>query len=272
MMSEDPQTVVLQSYFRQFITGSHILHYHAVLDAYGHLSFRHPSNPSTFFMSREIAPGTISSPDDLIEYNVSDAEPVDPGATKGYAERHIHSEIYKRHPSVQAAVHSHSEAVVPYGISGVPLRPCYHMAGFLRAEGAPVYEISEYWREGDVKDMLVRNEWLGAGLAVLFDDGVALALMRGHGFTAVGESIEEVVLRAVYTQKNAAIQTSALITRAALFSGGEQVSRADASDGVHYLSPEEASAATEMTRWSAQRPWKLWVREVEACKLYVNSA
>ena len=94
-------------------------------------------------------PGHHSSPDDLIEYHVGDAEPVDPSSsTKGYSERHIHSEVYKGHPSVQAAVHSHSEAVVPT-ISGVPLRPCYHMAGFLRAEGVLVYEISEHWRGGE---------------------------------------------------------------------------------------------------------------------------
>jgi ribulose-5-phosphate 4-epimerase/fuculose-1-phosphate aldolase len=273
MPPADPQSAVLQSYFRQFITGSHVLHYHSVLDAYGHLSFRHPSNPSTFFMSRYIAPATISSPEDLIEYRVSDAEPVDPSSsTKGYSERRIHSEVYKRHPSVRAVVHSHSEAVVPYTVSGVPLRPCYHMAGFLRSGGAPVYEISEHLQEGDERDMLVRNEGLGGALAERFDGGVAVALMRGHGFTAVGEGIEEVVLRAVYTQKNAAIQTAALTTRAAyLAGGGGEATTADAQ-GIRYLSEEETADATEMTRWSAQRPWKLWAREVEACGLYVNSA
>lgn len=266
----NPQTAIIRSHIREFITGSHILHFHAVLDAYGHLSFRHPLDPSHFFMSRNIAPGTISSPEDVIEYRVADAEPVDPAATKGYAERHIHSEIYKRHPEVNAAVHSHSEAVVPFTISGVPLRPCYHMAGFLRSEGAPVYEIGKHWREGDKRDMLVRNEGLGSALAEHFDEGVAVTLMRGHGFTAVGGSIEEVVLRSVYTQKNAAVQTAALTMRAAFVTGGGQV--VGNSSGLHYLSGEEARAATEMTQNTAQRPWKLWEREVEACGLYVNSA
>ncbi|OIW28587.1 arad-like aldolase/epimerase [Coniochaeta ligniaria NRRL 30616] len=277
MSPQDPHPAIIQCSIRNFITASHILHHHAVLDAYGHLSFRHPFSPTTFFMSRNIAPATISSPDDLIEYHITDASPVDPSAAanKGYAERHIHSEIHKRHPSVRAAVHSHSEAVVPYSVSGVPLRPVYHMAGFLRASGAPVFEISEHWREGDVKDMLVRNEWLGAAHAAHFDDGVAVVLMRGHGFTAVGGSVEEVVLRAVYTAKNAAIQTGALTMRgaAAFLAGGGQVSTSGAaSDGIRYLSQEEAEAATEMTRWSALRPWGLWVREVEACGLYVNGA
>lgn len=71
-------------------------------------------------MSRYIAPATISSEQDLIEYWVENAEPVDPTSVKGYSERCIHSEIFKKYPEVQSAIHSHSEAVVPYSISGVP--------------------------------------------------------------------------------------------------------------------------------------------------------
>lgn len=73
-------------------------------------------------MSRYIAPATISSERDLIEYHVENAEPVDPGASKGYSERCIHSEIYKRYPEVNSVIHSHSEEVVPYSVSGQPYR------------------------------------------------------------------------------------------------------------------------------------------------------
>ncbi|KAF3768637.1 hypothetical protein M406DRAFT_320930, partial [Cryphonectria parasitica EP155] len=128
---DDHHEVALQNLYRKFITGCHILHYHGVLDAYGHLSVRHPFDQHMFIMSKYIAPGTISSPDDLIIYYVDNAEPLDPSSTKGYSERHIHSEVYKRHRNVQAVIHSHAESVIPYTISGVPLRPCYHMAGFL---------------------------------------------------------------------------------------------------------------------------------------------
>ena len=74
-------------------------------------------------MSRYIAPATISSERDLIEYYIETAEPVDPSAPKGYSERCIHSEIYKRYPEVNSVAHSHSEAVVPYSISGQPFLP-----------------------------------------------------------------------------------------------------------------------------------------------------
>ena len=69
-------------------------------------------------MSQDIAPATISSRTDLIEYWVENAEPVDPAAAKGYAERYIHSEVLKRFPDVNSVIHSHSESVLPYSISG----------------------------------------------------------------------------------------------------------------------------------------------------------
>ncbi|KAH6651473.1 class II aldolase and Adducin N-terminal domain-containing protein [Truncatella angustata] len=262
---EGVQEAVLKSTHRKLISGSHILHYHNVFDAYGHLSCRHPFKPNVFIMSREAAPGTISSPADLIEYFVSNAEPVVANSANGFAERHIHSEIYKQYPSTQAVLHSHADSVIPYTISGVPLRPCYHMAGFL-GNWVNVFDIASSYQATDKKDMLVRNEHLGAALARNFDFGQAVVLMRGHGFTAVAENIEECVLRGIYTARNAAIQTAALTTQAAYGS------RDGPLQPIKYLSPEEAEAAKDMAKWSAQRPWKLWLREVDTSNLYVNAA
>jgi hypothetical protein len=36
-------------------------------------------------------------------------------------------------PWVNAIVHSHSPAVIPFGVSRTPLKPLYHMSGFLDA-------------------------------------------------------------------------------------------------------------------------------------------
>lgn len=271
MELDDTQRTILAALHRNFIDGCHILHYHGVLDAYGHLSVRHPFNPQVFIMSRSMAPGTISSPDDLIEYHISNAEPLDPGSVKGFAERHIHSEVYKRHADVQAVIHSHAESVIPYTISSVPLRPCYHMAGFLGLgeQGCPaVYDAADFFLEDDVPDMLVRNSHLGVALAACFDNGSVVTLMRGHGLTVIGGGIEEVVSRAVYTMKNASIQTAALMTQTAFAAQSGQ----DVQSGLKFLNMKESRAATNMSKWSAQRPWKLWVREVEARGLYLNSA
>ncbi|KAH7416617.1 class II aldolase and Adducin N-terminal domain-containing protein [Cadophora sp. MPI-SDFR-AT-0126] len=243
---------------RKFVSGCHILHYHRVLDAYGHLSVRYPTQRHLFVMARQVPLALVAAPEDLVQYRVSDASPVDPLMTDGYVERYIHSEIFKKYPEVNAVIHSYSESVIPYGIYGVPLQPCFHMAGFLGATE-------------DTKDLLVRNTRLGAALADCFSDsssesrsaGYVVVMMRGHGMIVVAANIEECVLRSVYTQQNAAIQTTVLITRAA-YSSSKLLA------DVRFLNDAEAADAAVMTHWSSSRLWKLWVKEVEQAGLYCN--
>lgn len=82
-------------------------------------------------MSGDKAPALVSSPSDLIEYQVSNSCAVRKSAKKGYQERFIHSEIYKRFPEINSVVHSHSQAVLPYTMNGVQMEPAFHIAGFL---------------------------------------------------------------------------------------------------------------------------------------------
>lgn len=260
----------MQWHQRKLIAGNHILHHHGLLDAYGHLSFRSPEDPDIFIMSRSIAPATVSSPDDLVEYTVPEGEAFDPSSPEGYAERRIHSEIYKRHPEIQAVAHCHSDSVAPYTVCNVPLRACCHTAGFLGPGPVPVYDVADHAKPDDTLDLLVRNENLAYELAKHFDNGNVVALMRGHGFTVVAENLELVVLRAIYTERNAKMLTDALTLSAATRPAG--VSPEAATWGIRYLNEREAAEAANMTRWSAHRPWKLWVREVEVSGLYVNYA
>ncbi|KAH8700314.1 class II aldolase and Adducin N-terminal domain-containing protein [Talaromyces proteolyticus] len=256
----------MESLHKSFISGCHILHYHRILDAYGHLSVRHPTRNDVFLMCRSMAPATVSSRLDIIEYYIEDASPVDPGSPLGYVERFIHSEIYKRYSDVQSIIHSHSPDVVPYSISGVPLQPCVHLAGFL-GKKVPNFDILDFYETGDVRDLLIRNRQLGKQLASYFSSNSgglteAVVLMRGHGFTVVGGSIEECVFRAIYTSENARIQSSALALSTA---------HPLATD-IKYIHETEIPASTAMTQWSYMRPWKLWVQEVEATSLYTNLA
>lgn len=124
-------SLTLTDALRTLVTGLHILSNHNVLDAYGHVSVRNPENNSTFWMPANIPPALVSSRDDLVQYYVDNASAVDTNAREGYIERYIHSEIYKHYPAVISVVHSHAEGVLPYCISGVPLRPTLHTVGFL---------------------------------------------------------------------------------------------------------------------------------------------
>ncbi|OCL07757.1 arad-like aldolase/epimerase [Glonium stellatum] len=249
----------LEDLFRGLVTASHILHYHGVLDAYGHISVRSPDNPATFYLPCNISPALLNDADDLIEYNVADATPVEKDAKAGYLERYIHSEIYKRFPSINSVVHSHCNDVLPYCVSGVPLKPTVHMAGFLGAS-APVWNISSHYPSSSKHDLLVRTNTLGASLSAAFKPATsagfiyskvrsaippqiggstaepshepdhAVILMRGHGFTTVAHSIEEAVYQAIYTKEAAKTQTAALIVHNAYF-GSTIEGKVDIEDG-----------------------------------------
>src|SRR5260370_36544834 len=76
-----------------------------------------------------------------MEYDL-DSKPVDAKGRGSYKERFIHGEIYKVRPDVNAVIHSHSPAVIPFGITAVPMRPVFHTAAFLHV-GVPVFEIRD---------------------------------------------------------------------------------------------------------------------------------
>ncbi len=113
-------------------------------------------------------------------------------------ERFIHGEIYRARPDVMAVVHTHAPALIPFGVSTTPLRPLYHMCGFLET-GAPVFDIR---KEYGMTNLLITQADLGQSLAATLGNS-AVVLMRGHGATVVGSSVKEAVFRAVYTMVNA---------------------------------------------------------------------
>ena len=55
-----------------------------VLDAFGHVSLRHPADPDRYLLSRSRSPGLIA-PDDILEFTL-DSEPVAPPSVQLYAE------------------------------------------------------------------------------------------------------------------------------------------------------------------------------------------
>ncbi len=120
------------------VAANRILADQGVLDGFGHVSIRHPGNPGRFLMSRSLAPA-LTKPEDIIEYDL-ECTPVDARDRPSFLERFIHCEIYKARADVRSVVHTHSPAVVPFAASTVPLRPMFHVAGFLAA-GVPVFEI-----------------------------------------------------------------------------------------------------------------------------------
>lgn len=228
-----------RSIVQELVLANRILSNEGVVDAYGHVSVRDDRNPNHYFLARHVAAGLVTAAD-IIEYDL-DTNPVGGPRTDGYSERFIHGEIYKARPDVMAIVHFHAPEVIPFGVSGVPLRPVFHMAAFL-GEGVPVFEIRD---SGGVTDMLIRTPALGHALAQTLADKPA-ALMRGHGAVVTGGSLHIVVGRAYYMKMNAKIQQDAI-----LLSGGK----------VTYLEPEEAKKTAPQDGF--ERAWDLWKQQVK---------
>jgi ribulose-5-phosphate 4-epimerase/fuculose-1-phosphate aldolase len=222
------------------VAANRILAMHGVLDAYGHVSVRSDTNPGHFVMSRSLAPSLVSAAD-LMSHG-PDSEPAGDDR-KPYLERFIHGEMYRQRPDVMAVVHSHADAVIPFGVTKGKLRPVYHMASFLWS-GVPVFDIR---RNTPENDLLIRDHRLGKELAGAIG-ACACVLMRGHGMTVVGDSLQEAVFRSVYTQMNARLQASA----------------SQLEGPIEFLNAEEGRRATITNRATLERPWELWKKKAMA--------
>ncbi len=185
------------------VAASRILAQHGVLDAWGHVSMRHPKNPERYLLSRARAPALVSA-EDIMEFDL-DSNPVDQRDRRMFLERFIHGSAFKARPDVNAVVHSHSPTVIPFSVTDQPLKAISHIASFL-AKGCPCFEIRDV---GLTQGLLVTNNKQGAALAKVLGDG-PVALMRGHGNLVVAGDIPRAVHRALYTEVNAQQLVTAL--------------------------------------------------------------
>jgi ribulose-5-phosphate 4-epimerase/fuculose-1-phosphate aldolase len=138
-----------------------------------------------------------------------------------------------------AVVHSHSPAVIPFGVTKVPMRAMFHNSAFL-ARGVPVFDIREKF---GATNMLVSNREIGRALAETLGNKAAL-LMRGHGDVIVAPTLPLAVFRAVYTEVNARLQAQAIGL------GGP----------IEALTADEGLKAEDVNAQIVGRAWDLWKR------------
>jgi ribulose-5-phosphate 4-epimerase/fuculose-1-phosphate aldolase len=222
---------------RDLVTANRILAHEGVVDAYGHISVRHPERSDRFFLSGSRSPELVT-PDDLIEYDL-DCNPIDQRGRAQYTERPIHGAIYRRRPDVLSVIHNHAYEVIPFTIAqGVRLRPVLHTASGIGTE-IPVWDIRH--RFGDT-NLLVTTLPQGEDLAATLGSN-RVALMRGHGAVVAGMSIQDAVHAAVFLKVNAQIQTQAMRM----------------ADDIVYLSEGEV-AEMQKSRTGHGRAWEYWAR------------
>jgi HCOMODA/2-hydroxy-3-carboxy-muconic semialdehyde decarboxylase len=229
---------------RELALGNRMVANEGVLDAFGHVSMRHPDNPNRYFLSRSRAPQLVS-PEDFIEYDLESRPIREPSFTQ-YSERVIHGEIYKARPDVMSVCHHHSPAFMPLLATRTDYVPVYHL-GAVGGIKPPFWDQQDEF--GDTNMLVVRPEE-GASLARALGPNW-MVLMNRHGVTVAGVSVRDCVFRTIYSARNAEYQVQALT-----------LGRGNAIESLSPGETELASVISTKTTGLA-RAWEYWTMRVE---------
>jgi ribulose-5-phosphate 4-epimerase/fuculose-1-phosphate aldolase len=148
-------------------------------------------------------------------------------------EAHIHTELYRCRPDVNAVVHAHPRDLVVSDLAGVELREVFGAynipASRLARQGVPTYP----------RSVLVRTPELGREVAAAMGSA-DVCVLRGHGLVAVGESVEQATLRALDLA-----ELSRISTEVALLGGVPDV----LSEEDRRELPDLGSSFNDLSRW-----------------------
>jgi ribulose-5-phosphate 4-epimerase/fuculose-1-phosphate aldolase len=192
----------LQVVIDDIVAANRILAAEGVVDAFGHVSARHPENPGHYLLSRALSP-EITTREDIMEFTL-DGKVLNGDSRKPYLEKDIHGALYESRPDVQAVIHNHSRSVIPFTVTNEKLRPIVHSCATM-GHHVPVWDAQDQF--GDT-NLLISNMAMGRDFARVLGKNNS-ALMRGHGCTIIGRSIREAVYTAVYMEVNAGLQMQA---------------------------------------------------------------
>ena len=230
---------------RDLVLSNRILANEGVVDAFGHVSVRHPDDPGRFIISRSLGPELVTEAD--LQLFTLDGGQVGGNPDRPYAERFIHGAVYEARPDVMAVCHNHAPSVIPFSVTEVPLRPIAHLAAPIGAE-IPVWDIADGFGE---TDMLVRNMEQGRSLAQALG-ARRVALMRGHGSVVAGPNVRAVTSICVYLELNARLLLQALGLGEVRYLSAGEVERAGALE------------AMSLDSLGLQRAWTTWVGRIGA--------
>jgi HCOMODA/2-hydroxy-3-carboxy-muconic semialdehyde decarboxylase len=240
----------LQRAIHDLVIANRILAKENVVDAYGHISMRHPERPDRYLISRSLSPELVTA-DDIMEFTL-DGHPLNDDRRAPYLERFIHGAIYEARPEIRAAVHSHAEDVLPFSISRTPMCCVAHVASDMGTH-VPVWDIADKF--GDKTNLLVVNMAQGRDMARVLGPN-SVVLMRSHGFSAAADSLLKVVRMCVYLPRNARVLLAAMqMGQFKALSEGEIQTRT----GFRAESPE------------MQRGWEYWARRAGCGDLLTGS-
>jgi HCOMODA/2-hydroxy-3-carboxy-muconic semialdehyde decarboxylase len=226
---------------QELSVANRILANEGVVDAFGHISVRHPDDPNRYLISRHRA-AELVEPGDILEFTL-DSKPVKPTDLRLYSELVIHGCIYQLRPDVNSVCHHHAISVLPFCIAGIELVPVMHL-GATMGRKVPFWDSRDEF--GDTP-LLVTTPEQGMSMAKALGEHWTV-LLRRHGATVAGRSIRENVFRSIYGCRNAELQARALaMGKLGPLSKGEV----------------EQCSGHSLTPRTLIRAWEYWTRRLE---------
>jgi 3,4-dihydroxyphthalate decarboxylase len=159
--------------------------------ATGHISARVPGTDTLLIRARGEGESGVryTAPDDVIVVDFNGKKVSGRADLATPQEVFIHTWIYRTRPEVAAVLHAHPKMAVLFTICDKPLLPIYgaYDPGSVKLllEGIPMYP----------RSITVSNDKLGEEFAGTMHGRACL--MRGHGITTCGASVEEATLTAI---------------------------------------------------------------------------
>ena len=156
---------------------------------FGHVSARIPGT-DRLLISRAIAPGMVMENDLLV---VDFEGKIFEGEGKWHGETWIHICVYRARPEINGVVHTHSLYVTALSTAETSFIPAT-VFGTAFAD-SPIYK----------KAGLIHNEKRGIEMAKVMG-GAPAVLLKGHGGSVAGGSLEEATARAIMMEEAAKLQ------------------------------------------------------------------
>ena len=163
----------------------------------GHVSIRSPEDPNIFIMKPHSYGFDEITLENIVVCNM-EGEKID-GDGRRHSEVFIHSELYKARPDVNSVIHAHPTYAVAFSATGQKLQPI-SQPSVAFSDGLPYF---------DEAIDLIRTPALGIGVANALGKCKAV-LMRNHGVSIVGSTVEEATILLIMLENACQIQLAAM--------------------------------------------------------------
>ncbi len=159
--------------------------------ALGHVSYRLGDSETMLIKGKgpEEVGLRYTSPEDILTVDFNAEKVSGAAGLQPPSESFLHIWLYKKNPDVRCVIHVHPEHAVLLTVCEKEILPIYGAYGSgarLAIEGVPTYP----------RSITIHDDKLGEDFAT-FMGSKQVALMRGHGVSVTGSSVEDASLRAL---------------------------------------------------------------------------